>query len=64
MKNIVRENQKYIFYEDCIYSKQCYKYLQVRDSKKYGKHSIHKWLDEYDVLFIKNKYTALYIYNI
>lgn len=64
MKTVIRENKKYIFYQDCIYSKQCYKYLIVRDSKKYGKYSIHKWMDDNDIVYNKKQGNAIYKFNI
>jgi len=62
-KNVIRENKLYIFYKDCVYSKGCYKYLKIRESKKYGKYSLHKWIDDNDFLYNNKMDIALYKYE-
>lgn len=38
---ILKETKKYIYYKDCIYSKNCYKMLKVYTTAKYNlKYSI------------------------
>ena len=62
-KIVIRENNQYIFYNDCIYSKQCYKYLIVRESKKWGKYSLHRWIDDNDVPYNKQKGCAIFCFK-
>ena len=64
MKKIIRENHKYIFYEDGIYSKTQFKFLVVRDSKRYGKYTLHQYVDDNDCYYSQKRNVAIFKFNI